>query len=179
MGWSSTHVGSFQIHSRLAAARVGVQQAGGDAAGCNPLPLLARDRWPPFRSRGAGFCFHPTPVPTRPSTPSTHPPRALTGLTTGARCLLLGLSSHPPAQPAPCPPPLFLLIIPFISPSSLHHPICLPLLLPTALQHKSGRSLAGSRVRVLRGWGATNSVGRKGDCTLSTTFPSLLPQSQI
>lgn len=145
----------------------------GDAAGCNPLPLLARDRlevggFPSCMGCWLLFPLNPMPVPTCPRTPSTRPPRALPGLHTRARCLLLGISSHPPAQTIPCPALLFLLSIPFISTSSLNHPICLPLLLPTALHHKSGRSLAGSRVRVLRGWGTMHSVGRKGDCTLST-----------
>lgn len=127
------------------------------------------------------FPLNPTPVPTCPSAPSTNPPRALTGLATRARCLLLGLSSHPPAHTTPCLNPLFLLSIPFISTSSLSHTICLPLLLPTTLQHhKLGRSLADSRVRVLRSWGTMHSVWRKGDCTLPTakfeeSFVALAP----
>lgn len=145
-----------------------MQQAGGDAAGCNTLPLLARDRLEvgglplchgvltsvSFESHASAYLSQDTEY--SPSQSTHWPPHQ--GQMPGAWAFCTST----------CPAPLFLLSIAFISTSSLNRPICLPLLLPIALQRKSGRSLAGSRLRVLRGWGTMHSVGRKGDCTLPT-----------
>lgn len=148
---------------------------GGHAAGRgghsrrNPLPLLARDRLEAGASphvMGCRLLFPLHPAPSAHLSYHTEHSPSHSARWPCHQGLLLGLSSHPPSQTTPCLAPLFLLGIPFISTSSLNCPIRPPLLLPTALQHhKSGRSLVGSGVMVLRGWGTMHSVGRKGDCS--------------
>lgn len=158
--------------------RQGVTQGG-----CNLLPLLGRGRLeagglPSCRGVQASIFFasctsvHSSQRSEHLSAQSTHQPhhRGWVPVT--------GLSPHPPSRPPPCPPPLYLLTVAFISPSSSNCPIRLPPLLPIASQHhEPDRPLAGSRVKIWGGRGGMRSVGRQDDRVPPAASHSLLARS--